>query len=153
MQSDIRDPSEPLTAASELAEKAELHGEKAKGKLLYQESTRIILGAFNAVHSELGYGFLESVYSNAISVLLNGAGLRVEREVPYEIRFHGQHVGTYRADLVVQSRIVVEVKSSNAIAQPHVAQLLNYLRASRLTVGLLLNFGAQGEFKRVIWTR
>jgi len=152
MTNDVREPAEPSTAASDLAEEAESR-RATTGKLLYHETTGVILGAFYAVHSELGYGFLESVYANALAVLMGGAGLQVEREVPYPITFHGHNVGTYRADLVVDSRVVVEVKSCSSIQQPHLAQVLNYLRASRLTVGLLLNFGERAEFKRVIWTR
>jgi len=105
------------------------------------------------VHSELGSGFLEAVYSNALTVLMQRAGLRVDREVPFEIVFHGQSIGRYRADLVVESRIVVEIKAGRCIIPQHSAQLLNYLRASQLHVGLLLNFGERAEFKRVVWTK
>lgn len=118
--------------------------------LLHREITGVILGAFYAVHSELGYGFLEAVYANALTVLLGTAGLQVGREVPFEIVFHGHIVGCYRADLVVESKVVVEVKAGRAIDPFHTAQLLNYLRASRLEVGLLLNFGPSAQFKRVI---
>ena len=121
-----------------------------RSNLLYQETSGAILGAFYAVHSELGSGFLEAVYANALSVVLRNAGLMVERQVPFEIVFHGMPIGRYRADLVVQSAIIVEVKAGRAIIPQHLAQLLNYLRASRLRLGLLLNFGVKAEFKRVI---
>jgi GxxExxY protein len=101
----------------------------------------------------LGSGFLEAVYANALTVLLERAGLRVVRQVPFEILFHGVGIGNYRADMVVESRIVVEVKAGRAIIAQHKAQLLNYLRASQLEVGLLLNFGASAEFRRVVLTR
>ena len=96
---------------------------------------------------------MEAVYANALTLLLTRAGLKVERQVPFEIVFHGESVGSYRADLVVESRIFVEIKAGRAIIPQHTAQLLNYLKASRLQVGLLLNFGETAEFKRVVWTR
>ena len=111
------------------------------------------MGAFYSVYSELGSGFLEAVYANALTVLLLRAGLRVEREVPFEIVFHGQSIGRYRADMVVESLVVVEIKAGRCIIKQHTAQLLNYLRASRLKVGLLLNFGTTAEFRRVVCTR
>ena len=92
-------------------------------------------------------------YANALTVLLQHAGIKVDRQVPFEIKFHGQSIGNYRADMVVESRIVVEIKAGRCIIPQHPAQLLNYLRASRLKVGLLLNFGDTAEFKRVVWTR
>lgn len=119
----------------------------------FRETSRAILGAFYSVYSELGFGFLEGVYANALAVLLKNSGLKYERQVPYQVRFHGQIIGNYRADLVVESRIIVEVKAGRSIIQQHTAQLLNYLRAARLQVGLLLNFGEKAEFKRVVWTR
>ena len=121
--------------------------------LLYSDTTRAIVGAFYSVYSELGSGFLEAVYANALTVLLLRAGLRVDREVPFEIVFHGQSIGRYRADMVVESLVVVEIKAGRWIIKQHTAQLLNYLRASRLKVGLLLNFGETAEFRRVVCTR
>jgi GxxExxY protein len=124
----------------------------ATKELVHRETTGVILGAFYAVHAELGSGFLEAVYGNALSIVLAGTGLRVERQVAFDILFHGQSIGFYRADLIVDSRIVVEIKAGRAIVSFHSAQLLNYLRASRLEVGLLLNFGQRPEFKRVVRT-
>jgi GxxExxY protein len=144
------DYAQTRKADADFAEGTELRG---KTILLYGDTSRAILGAFYAVHSELGFGFLEAVYANALTLLLTRAGLRVARQVPFEIVFHGESVGSYRADLVVESRIVVEIKAGRAIIPQHTAQLLNYLRASRLQVGLLLNFGETAEFKRVVWTR
>ena len=135
------------TADADDAEGAELRG---KTELLHREISREILGAFYSVHSELGFGFLEAVYVNALVVLLTRAGIKVERQVPFDIVFHGQSVGTYRADLIVESRIIVEVKAGRCIIPQHMAQLFNYLRASRLQVGLLLNFGEKADFRRVV---
>ena len=137
------------TENAEEAERAELRGET---QLIHREVSRAILGAFYSVHSELGFGFLEAVYVNALVVLLTRAGIKVERQVPFDIVFHGQTVGTYRADLIVDSRIIVEVKAGRSIIPQHMAQLFNYLRASRLQVGLLLNFGEKADFRRVVCT-
>jgi GxxExxY protein len=120
---------------------------------LHGRLTDAVIGAFYSVHTELGYGFLEGVYSNALVVLLQSAGLPVEREVSFEIVFHNHNIGTYRADLIVDSRVIVEVKATRIILPAYKAQLLNYLRASGLQVGLLLNFGESAEFARVVSTR
>jgi GxxExxY protein len=137
-------------ANAERAEGAKLRGKPGR---LFREISGAILGAFYAVHSELGFGFLEAVYANALVVLLRQSGLKVERQVSFQVVFHGHIVGNYRADLVVESRIIVEIKAGRSLIPQHAAQLLNYLRASRLQVGLLLNFGEKAEFKRVVWTR
>lgn len=130
----------------------ESKSEKPDGKLLYHDITQVILGAFYAVHTELGAGFLEPVYSNAVTVMLRNAGLKVEREVWFEVIFHGETIGRFRADLVVESKVVVEVKAARWIDPAHCAQLLNYLRTSSLEVGLLLNFGKSAQFKRIVST-
>lgn len=129
---------------------AEGRGEE---RLIHYQLTRSIIGAFYSVHSKLGAGFLESVYANSLAVMLRRAGLRVEREVPFEMRFEGVSVGLYKADLVVESAIVVETKAARAIDERHRAQPLNYLRVSGLEVGLLLNFSHKAEFKRLVNTR
>ena len=123
---------------------------KGESHLLHHDLTRVIIGGFFSTHSQLGSGFLEAVYGNGLSLLLRRAGLRVEREVLFEIDFHGEVIGRYRADLIVESKVVVEVKCARAIDPMHVAQLRNYLRAANLRVGLVLNFGRAAEFKRVI---
>ena len=153
MRGDCRGPDEYPTADAEFAEKAEVRREQQRGELLYRETSGAILGAFYAVHSELGFGFLESVYANSLEVLLSRAGLKVERQVPFDVFFHGHQVGSYRADLVVESRVIVEVKTASAITPQHVGQLLNYLKASQVPVGLLLNFGEKPRFKRLVLTR
>jgi GxxExxY protein len=137
------------TENAEEAERAELRGET---QLLHGDLSHAIIGAFYSVYSELGFGFLEAVYANALTILLKRAGLAVERQVAFEIRFHGQSVGLYKADLVVESRIVVEIKASRCLIPQHASQLLNYLKASKLQVGVLLNFGERAEFKRVVCT-
>jgi GxxExxY protein len=121
-------------------------------KLLHHELTHIVIGAMYNVHTELGAGFLESVYANAVSVVLQNAGLRVEREVPFEVVFRGVVVGRYRADLIVDTKVVVETKALHRLGENGTKQLRNYLRAAGLSVGLLLNFGSRPEHKRVILT-
>jgi GxxExxY protein len=123
-----------------------------RSNLLHGELTEVVLGGFYAVHSQLGVGFLEGVYRNALTVILRGAGVVVAREVPYEIIFQGCVIGHYRADLVVGDRVVVEVKAANNIHEMHCDQLRNYLRVSNLQVGLLLNFGKSAQFRRIIST-
>jgi GxxExxY protein len=118
-------------------------------RLLHRDLTDATLRAFFDVHSELGYGFLEAVYANAMAVLLRQAGFRVEREVPYEIFFHGERIGMYRADLVVESQVIVEVKTSEIINPIYTTLVANYLRAAKLQIGLLLNFGHKAQFRRV----
>ena len=127
-------------------------GNKVSPCLVHHDLTKVIIGAFYSVHTELGHGFLEPVYANAVALLLRRAGFRVEREVPFDIVFHGETIGRYRADLVVESKVVVETKAARAINQAHAAQVLNYLRASQLEVGLLLNLGPKAEFRRVVST-
>lgn len=119
-------------------------------ELAYRALTGRIIGAFFDVHRELGSGFLESVYETALAIALREAGLAVESQVPVPVAFHGQTVGTFRADLVVAGTVVVEVKAAEMLLRAHEAQLLNYLRATGMEVGLLVNFGTRVEFRRKI---
>jgi GxxExxY protein len=125
---------------------------KDESSLLYYELTRTILGASFQVHSELGYGFAEVVYRNSVAVLLRKLGLSVQREVEYEVHFHGELVGLYRADLIVESKVIVEVKTGLKIHPVHESIVRNYLRAPDRAIGLLFNFGPRAEFRRFIWT-
>ncbi len=119
-------------------------------KLAERELTERIIGVFFSVHNELGYGFLESVYENAMCVALREAGIEISRQVPFSIEFRGQIVGDYRADLIADQRVILEIKAIPALGQAQEAQLLNYLKASQIEVGLLLNFGPKAEFKRKV---
>ena len=112
----------------------------------------IVSGLFT-VHRRLGAGFLESVYPNALAVELRGRQLRVDRNVVYEIYYEGGQVGRYIADLVVESKVIVETKAARSIDTSHRDQTLNYLQASKLEVGLVLNFGTTPQFKRVVRSR
>jgi len=113
------------------------------------ELTKTIIGCFYHVYNELGYGFLEKVYENALTIALRQAGLTVNQQVPIAVYFNSQIVGKYEADLVVNDVVIVELKAAQTICSVHEAQLLNYLKATRYEVGLLLNFGARSaEIKR-----
>jgi GxxExxY protein len=113
------------------------------------ELTQKIIGVFYNVYNELGHGFLESVYENAMTLALREAGLDARQQAPVTVYFRGQIVGDFRADLLVQNAVIVELKAAKALDSTHEAQLLNYLRATDLEVGLLMNFGPQSEFKRL----
>jgi GxxExxY protein len=115
-------------------------------------ASEAILGAFYAVYRELGTGFLESVYEAAMAVALGDMGIHVERQVPVSVCFRGSMIGSFRVDLLVESAVAVELKACRSLESAHEAQLLNYLRASELEVGLVLNFGEQPSFKRLVYS-
>lgn len=117
---------------------------------LYKHSdlTEKILGAFYAVYSALGYGFLENVYVKALIIELKSRGMDVKDELPIQVFYAGQLVGEYFADLVVNDLVILEIKATKSLATEHEAQLLNYLKATPYEVGLLLNFGPKPETKR-----
>ena len=120
---------------------------------LFEEAlTRQIIGAFYDVYNALGYGFLESVYKSALAREITERGLHVVREAGAEVRYKGALVGEFRADLLVESRVVVELKSCRKLDSAHPAQLMNYLRATDLELGLLLHFGPRPAFQRFIAT-
>jgi GxxExxY protein len=120
--------------------------------MLHSDVSGPALGAFHVVYKDLGFGFLESVYSNAMSVELRCRGLTVEREVPTEVIYRGVPVGLYRADMRVNDCLLVEIKATKTITDADERQLLNYLKASRIEVGLLLHFGPKPSFRRLIYT-
>jgi GxxExxY protein len=117
--------------------------------LKHSDITDAIIGSFYEVYNELGQGFLESVYREAMMLVLASKGLDVEREKTVEVQFRGKSVGLFRTDLVVADAVIVELKVARAIDAVHEAQLLNYLKATRFEVGLLLNFGNRPQFRRM----
>ena len=119
-------------------------------ELKHSELTEKIIGAFFAVYNELGPGFLESVYQRSMSIALNQMGLRSESESPVQVWFRGQQVGDFRADLIVEGTVLLEIKTARNIDSSHESQILHYLRATRFEVGLLFNFGPQAQFRRYI---
>ncbi len=113
--------------------------------------TDAIIGAAFAVSNALGHGFLEGVYKNALLEELGLRGLQAAKESPFPVFYKGRQVGLYVADIVVNGQVIVELKAIEALGQAHAAQVLNYLKASRIPVGLLLNFGRPRlELKRII---
>ena len=118
--------------------------------LLEEHLTRRIIGGFYEVYNILGYGFAESVYAKALELELKARGLRVEREVWLDVYYKGERVGTFRADMLVESRVVVENKAKVAVSHADRDQLRNYLRGSVLEVGLLLHFGPRPAIQRVV---
>jgi GxxExxY protein len=120
-------------------------------KLLYEEITRDIIGAAFDVQKELGYGFLEKVYENAMILELQERGQQVSQQVPIDVFYKGQQIGHYVADLVVEGKVLVELKMGKELLPRYEAQMLNYLKATGIKVGLLVNFGPEKcEFKRMV---
>ena len=117
--------------------------------LKHIQLTERFIEAFYAVYNDMGFGFLESCYEGAMEIALTQAGLKVARQVPVEVWFRGYRVGMFYADLVINDLVILELKSARAIDPTFEVQLLNYLRATRIEVGLLLNFGPKPEFKRL----
>ena len=113
--------------------------------------TGAIIGAFYDVYNDLKYGLLERLYGAAMEIVLDERGFRVAREVSFDVVFHGRTIGVYRADFVVDGRVVVEIKTGAVLVPASRAQLMNYLRISRVRVGLLLFFGPEPSFKRVVF--
>ena len=121
-------------------------------RLAHRELTGELLKIFFEVYNELGAGFLESVYGQAYATMLRRSGIAFERELPLVVRFRGEPVGVCKPDFVIEKAVVLECKCASQLDSAHRAQLLNYLRATDLEVGLLMNFGPVAEFKRVIST-
>jgi GxxExxY protein len=120
-------------------------------QLKHAELTELIIGVFYNVYNELGFGFLESVYRKALHMALKEKSLKVESEVPILVFFRGVNVGDFRADLVVNDCVLLELKTAETIVIAHEAQLLNYLRATSLEVGLILNFGPKAQVRRLLF--
>ena len=120
--------------------------------LLHKEITDKILNCFYTVYNELGYGFLEKVYENAMNIELIEQGIVNEKQKPISVFYKGHCVGEYFADILADKRIIIELKANDAISPANELQLINYLKATDAEVGLLLNFGKKPEFKRKIFT-
>lgn len=119
-------------------------------KFHYGELTSQIINAFYKVYNVLGYGFLEKVYENALRTELASRGFSVKAQAPIAVFYENVIVGEYFADLIVNNRIILEIKSADHIAVAHKAQLVNYLKATGLEVGLVLNFGVTPSIARKI---
>ena len=120
--------------------------------LLHQSITNTILKVYYEVYNELGHGFLEKVYQNAMYFELKARGLKVESQKEIKVYFKQQLVGEYYSDLIVENKVIIELKATEVLMNAHVAQTINYLKATPIEIGILLNFGSEPEFKRLIYT-
>ena len=120
--------------------------------MLHKNITDKILKAFYQVYNTLGYGFLEKVYQNAMLIELRKQGLEAQGNVPVKVYYDEQNVGNYFADIIVEEAVILELKAKEALREEHEYQLINYLKATEIEVGLLLNFGKKPEFRRKIFT-
>lgn len=116
--------------------------------LKHENLTREIIGAYYAVYNSLGYGFLEKVYENAMVMELTKRGLHIEQQKHIQVYYKGAVVGDYFADLIVEDKVIVELKAAETIGEAHLAQLTNYLRATKCEVGLIFNFGPKAGYER-----
>ena len=119
--------------------------------LKHGELSQKIIGIAQNVHNELGQGFLEKVYENALAIELEEEGVDCTSEVPMSVQYHGSVVGDYVADMVVENKIIVEVKAVSELTSAHEVQLVNYLKATGVQVGLLINFGRSVQVKRRVF--
>ena len=117
----------------------------------HKDITDKIIRVFYEVYNELGHGFLESVYERSLEIALNSLDLKVCRQIQIPVWFRGKPVGDFTADMLIENSVLLELKAARALDTSHQAQLLNYLRATEIEVGLLLNFGLKPEFKRLIF--
>lgn len=119
--------------------------------LRFSALTEKVIGAFYDVANELGHGFLESVYQRAMLVRLGELGIHAAAEIAVPVWYHGQQVGDFRADIVVEGKLLLELKAVDRLGSSHEAQTIHYLKATDFEVALLMNFGGgKPEFKRVI---
>jgi GxxExxY protein len=119
--------------------------------LKHRELTEKLIGVFFDIYNELGHGFLESVYEQAFAVSLAEGGVFFERQIAVPVWFHSQRIGDFRADLLVDRKVIVELKAGRLIDASWEKQLLNYLRVTDVEIGMLFNFGPKAEFKRYIF--
>ena len=121
-------------------------------ELIPQELVDIVLKQFYRVYNDLGYGFLERVYQNALYFALVEQGLKCETEKPIKVYHDGHVVGDYRADILVEDCVILELKACEELNPAHETQLINYLKATEIEVGYLLNFGKKAKFSRKVFS-
>jgi GxxExxY protein len=120
-------------------------------KILFKDLSYKIVGLAMQLHTDLGHGFLEKVYENALMILLEENGLRAVQQYPIAVEYHGRIVGDYIADIVVEDTVIVELKALDKISEIHKAQTLNYLKATNFRLALLINFGRwKLEYNRLV---
>ena len=118
----------------------------------HSQITNKIIDSFYKVYNTLGYGFLEKVYENAMQIELNSLGFNVKQQESIKVYYNKKQVGDYYADLLINNLVLIELKAAENLIKEHEYQLINYLKATNIEVGLLLNFGKKPEFKRKIFT-
>ncbi len=123
-----------------------------KENYMHSELTERIIQMFYKVYNALGHGFLEKVYENAMFHELTSAGLVVKRQHPITVFYDGVEVGSYSADMIIEGLVIVELKAAETICEEHECQLINYLKATDVEVGLLLNFGKKPQVKRKVFS-
>ncbi|MDD2822312.1 MAG: GxxExxY protein [Flavobacterium sp.] len=121
-------------------------------EILHKELSESILKVFYDVYNELGYGFLEKVYQNAMYLELKSLGFKVEPQRQIKVYYKNEVVGDFFADLLINDVIILELKACDSLVKSHYVQTLNYLKATNIEIGLLLNFGEKPEIKRLIFT-
>jgi len=120
--------------------------------MLHEELSNKVIGAFYKVYNTLGYGFLEKVYERSMCIELRKFGFKVESQKPIVVFYEDENVGDYFADMVVNDTLIIELKAAEGLIEEHEIQLINYLKATEVEIGLLFNFGKKPEFKRKIFT-
>ena len=120
--------------------------------ILHEEITEKIIQAFYKVNNTLGHGFIEKVYENALAIELRKMGFNVSQQKKIKVYYEGEEVGDYESDLTVNDLVIVETKAKESLREEHEAQLINYLKATKTEVGLLMNFGKKPEFRRKIFS-
>lgn len=120
-------------------------------EFLYKDLTYKIIGLAMEVHNELGFGFLEKVYENALMIQFRKENIKAENQVPLKIYFKNEIVGEYYPDIIVEDKVIIELKAVNKIIDIHKAQTLNYLKGTKLRVALIINFGKEKlEYERIV---
>lgn len=122
-------------------------------ELLHRDLTEKIIGIFYKVYNELGYGFLEKVYHNAMCLELSKNNLQFEKEKKINVFYDNEVVGEYYADLLIENKVIVEIKAAELLKEEFEYQLVNYLKATKIQIGLILNFGKKAEIKRKIFNK
>jgi GxxExxY protein len=120
--------------------------------MIHEEITEKIIKAFFTVYNTLGFGFLEKVYENSMLIELQKCGFTTQNQQKLKAYYLDSIVGEYYADIVVEEKVIIEIKVCEKLSDSHEAQLLNYLKATKIEVGLLLNFGSKAEIKRKIFS-
>jgi GxxExxY protein len=119
---------------------------------LHKELSQKVIGCFLTVYRKLGFGFAEKVYENALCIELRKAGIKATKQEHIKVYYENEVVGDYKADILVEDKIILELKAVSAIIEEHEAQLLNYLRATDVEVGYILNFGTKSQFLRRVFS-